>query len=406
MARQKNPIPVPRLVSDATGLWHVSFTDPAKGYTKKRSTGTRDRAEAEQKMKAIAADIIAPRPATGTGYSIGELLDQFERAKCEGGKNATFYAVQKLKEYFAGFQPQQLRSDAVWAAYRKWRTQQQNASAPYAATRKTKGKSAGTVKRVSDATACKELAVMRAAINWARRNGMNGLDGVEVHIPDEPTYAVHAYLTSDQVRRLLDGCAEPYTELFVLIALATGARMAAILGLQWSDVYWPGGAPPSDDDAEIAAAVSDTLAVFDPDKLASFDFRLRDDREPLRFNMGRGRGNKRRPTGSVSRTNGRLYIALLRAWQERDPDCPHVIQHRGKRLLTIDLKPSYRRAGLDGLARHVHLLKHTCCSLLVQSGQSYQAVAKMVGTDAKTIERHYGHLSPAHLDTAGEVLSF
>jgi integrase len=404
MARPKLTIPQPRLVEDSSGMLHVSYTHPVKGYTVKRSTGTRDRAEAEKKMPGIAADIINPTPSTGAGYTMGELLDQFERAKCAEGKNTTFYVVQKLKGYFGGFRPQQLRSDAVWAAYRTWRTQQRNSSAPFV-NGKTKGKV--KVKNVSDATACRELAGMRAAINWARRNNVHGLEGVEVHIPDEPAYEVHTYLTRDQVHALLDGCAEPHTELFVLIALATGARMSAILELKWDGVRWPGGNAPADDDgADVLAAIDETLGTFDAAKLRLFDFKTRDDIEPLRFNMGRGRGNKKRPTGGIARTNARLYFALLRAWQERAPGCPYVIQWRGNKIDTISLKAAYARAGLTQFARHNHLLKHTCCSLLVQAGQSFQAVGKMVGTDAKTIERHYGHLSPSHLETAGEVLSF
>jgi site-specific recombinase XerD len=67
--------------------------------------------------------------------------------------------------------------------------------------------------------------------------------------------------------------------------------------------------------------------------------------------------------------------------------------------------PAYVRAGLSRKRRN-HILKHTCCSLLVQAGASFESVAKLVGTRAEMVRKTYGHLSPEHLETVGAVLSF
>jgi hypothetical protein len=103
MARRKLTVPRFTLVQDRKSkLWQVSYTDPETGWTKKRSTGTRDRRAAEQAMPAIVTEITSAKPVDGTNYRLGELLDAFERAKCRNGKNATFYALKPLRAYFAG----------------------------------------------------------------------------------------------------------------------------------------------------------------------------------------------------------------------------------------------------------------------------------------------------------------
>ena len=397
MARQKLTVPRFGLVQDAKSkLWHVSYTDPETGFTRKRSTGTRDRTEAGRLMPAIVHDIAAAKPAKDANFMLGELLNAYECAKCHAGKNATFYALKPLRAFFHGFKPDQL-NDAVWQAYRDQRVKQRSASAAK--------KSKATF--VSDATAVKELNVMRGALTWGRRNGWKGLENVAVHVEDAPDYVVQEYLTYAEAERLLRACVEPHTALFVRIALATGARMSAILELTWDNVVWrfsddqksslPRDVPLPGTNAMWAVNVR-PHAAHDVD----FDIELR---ETLRLDLGRGRGNKRRGTGVVSRGHWRLYEDLRTAYEARDPNCPYVVSYRGKKVGKINLEPAYKRAGLTNYKRRNHLLKHTCCSWLVQGGATFEAVAKLVGTRAETIRKHYGHLSPEHLETAARALA-
>jgi len=388
MARRKLTVPRFTLVRDVTSaIWHVSYTDPATGYTRKRSTGARERSEAERVMPSVVSAIMTAKPLEGTTYKLGELLGAFERVKCRGGKNATYYALKPLCSYFHAFTPDQL-NDAAWMVYREQRTRQKNGSAAF----KARGE-----KLVSDATACKELNVMRAAISWARRNGWKGLENVAVHIEDQPDYAVQEYLTREEARRLVECCIEPHTRLFVRIALATGARMSAILELTWDRINWPVGkrAPVSDNKALYAADI-----VEGGPEDVDFSFEMKDG---LRLDLGRGRGNKRRGTGVIALDNWQLYFDLKSAYDRRGGE--YVVSYRGKKLGKVDLYDAYRRAGLVHYRRRTHLLKHTCCSWLVQAGVSYEAVAKLVGTRAETIRKHYGHLSPEHLEAAARVLS-
>jgi len=178
--------------------------------------------------------------------------------------------------------------------------------------------------------------------------------------------------------------------------------MSAILELTWDQIHWPGGREPMDDTRALVAA-NDRVHPFHG---VDFDDELRPDLEPLRIDLGRGRRNKRRGTGIISRQNGRLYLALKTAWELRELGCDRVISYRGKAVKKINLEPAYKRAQLMHYKRRNHILKHTTCSLLVQAGKRFEEVAELVGTRADTIRKHYGHLSPDHIETAAAVLSF
>lgn len=279
-------------------------------------------------------------------------------------------------------------NDATWQQYRRWRVNQDKAGAAW------KGKG----KKVDDTTAVKELNIMRAALNWGRRNRWPGLTDVKVYLPNSESNPQQGYLSRDEARRLIEGCVEPHTELFVRLALATGARTGALLEVTWDRVHWPVGRSAPVDDGKAFYAVN-VRPHAGPDGV-DFDLELK---EALRLDLGRGRGNKKRGTGVIGLDNVELYRALKEAYERRQSE--HVIEWRGKPIGKIYLDAAYRRAGLTHFRRRKHILKHTCCTWLVQSGASFEAVAKLVGTTAVMIERVYRHLSPAHLATVSKALS-
>lgn len=393
MGRHKNAVPTYRLWRDDRGNWNVTWTHPKTGRTMKRGCGTADEAAARAKMRDIVHEVENP-PAPPT-YTVGTLLAAYVESRQQHDCSATFvHNFTRTREFFAAYAPEQLK-DGAWASYRKWRTGQLVANAA------SKGK-----RPVSDATAVRELNGVRGAISWAQRNGYKGLDNVKVHLPNSASKVRHRYLSRAEAERLIKACIEPHTGLFVRISLATGARMSAVLGLKWADVTFPAsvqGAGPADFHDSF------TMAEY----VASGRIRLSD---IVTLDLGQGRGNKRRGTGVVSPSNWLLWAALVTAYRSRDnrgvpglaatsanPACEFVVNFRGKRLGKVDLTDAYRRAGITGCSQHT--LKHTCCSWLVQAGQSYENIAKLIGTSARTIEKHYGHLSPKHLATVGDVLS-
>src|SRR5690606_29945720 len=96
----------------------------------------------------------------------------------------------------------------------------------YAETRRSIGR--------ADATILKEINVVRQALNWRK------IGGASFEAPPAPQPR-DRYLTKDEYRRLLDGCAQPHVRLFVVLALATAARKAALLQLTWDRVDFDRG---------------------------------------------------------------------------------------------------------------------------------------------------------------------
>src|SRR5207253_7507157 len=93
-----------------------------------------------------------------------------------------------------------------------------------------RGRSAGTVRR--------ELGVLRAAINYAHKNGRITRP-VAVELPDRPEPR-DRWLTRTEAARLIRAARTPqarlYLPLFILIGLYTGRRKQAILSLRWPQV--------------------------------------------------------------------------------------------------------------------------------------------------------------------------
>lgn len=397
----KLKVPKPTLVQAKSGLWMVSYTCPIKGYTKKYSTGTRDRKEAEARRKVIELEITSP--VRGTAYTVGELLTAYMVERAGENVDNIDHALAPLRDYFAAFKADQL-NDRTWTAYRKWRTAQQVKSA---LAKNVKFKT----RYVADSTAVKELNIMRAAVNWGGRNGWRGLENVRIHIKNAPQTARHDWLTREEAKALIKACVEPHTCLFVRLALATGARMSAVLGLTWDNITWPSGRNVPHDASDLLA-----VNVVEHPETQTIDYDMKEmhvrDAEVtfdlamaagLRIDLGRGRGNKRRGTGVIAPNNTPLYDALLEAYNRRRSE--HVIEWRAGGIDKITLTAAYRRAGLAHKKQKNHILKHTCCSWLIQDGESLERIAALIGTSPQTIWKHYGHLSVQHLETVGASLT-
>ncbi len=79
---------------------------------------------------------------------------------------------------------------------------------------------------------------LRAAFNWAERQGLIGNNPINKVTSPKPARPDHPALSLEEVKFLLRVIREKYTRYYtlILLALTTGLRESEILGLRWSDV--------------------------------------------------------------------------------------------------------------------------------------------------------------------------
>lgn len=241
------------------GKYALSFTHLERGTTVYRSLGTDDKATAERRKSALVRDILQElyggKAPAHNDYFAGEMLAAYEKRRGTD-KDSTYYALKPLRHFFGGFKVSQLRNDDIWNDYRVWRI----------GCDQTRAMSVGSGMKVSDATACRELRTMRAAINWARRNGWDGLQDVKVYVPNASHDAIDDHLTRGELKAPLKACTTLHQRLYVRLAVATGARMSVILNLKWEDVRWPQNRRSPDEPADMTPTsftTDESIEYFD-----------------------------------------------------------------------------------------------------------------------------------------------
>jgi integrase len=100
----------------------------------------------------------------------------------------------------------------------------------YCVCRKEIGRKDGTIRT--------ELGRLRSALKWAEKKGLI-TKAPAIWRPPMPAPR-DLRITQSQAIRILSACQTPHVRLFVILALTTGARTAAILGLTWHRVDFDG----------------------------------------------------------------------------------------------------------------------------------------------------------------------
>lgn len=297
---------------------------------------------------------------------------------------------------------------AAWQAYRTWRGAM---NVDNAGSRAAKVQ---VPKPIKDSTIKRELNALRGAIIWGRDRKWAGLPGegeMKLKGFDDDASHKHHFLTRAEFSRILDALHEtPHLQLFCLISVATAARMSAVLELKWSAVSIGGAedmwTPMGDSPLALAAYVEGSgepkepvVAVRRGDMMVA-PIRATHDwtvvrRAPITFDLGRGRGNKKRGSGYVDFSNKRLYLALSDAHRNRRTE--YVIEWRGAGIKSVDLSDAFERAEIPKAKRDLRILKHTCCSWLRQAGTDWKDMAALTGTSEETLRRHYAHIAPENL---------
>jgi integrase len=204
-----------------------------------------------------------------------------------------------------------------------------------------------------------ELSRLRACLHWARQRKHLATE-VYVWVPSAGQ-SRDRVLGVDEIHRLLSGAmaGDPHIMLFVVLAITTGARHAAILDLTWDRIDWVAGTIQYDEN-------------LPPD--------------PMSKSWRKGRATV--PMNAMSRQ------ALELAFRGRQTE--FVIEHGGRRLLSVreGFANAVRRAGISGRVTP-HTLRHTIATMTNDAGIDIRQVAGLLGhRDSRTTDAVYTHNDP------------
>lgn len=213
----------------------------------------------------------------------------------------------------------------------------------YATARKKAGKAASTIRT--------ELEFLRACLRFRYGASTPSLWMPPGSKPRE------RYLTKEEANRLLAAIETPHVRLFVTLALATGARMTAILDLTWDRVDFEHG-----------------TADLNP--------------------AGREATNKRR---TIVKLNSRALDALREAKEAALTD--HVIEYAGAPVKSVK-KAVASAARRSKVTCSPHVFRHTAGVWMANAGVPMEKIAQALATTVRIAEKHYARFSPSYLQEA------
>lgn len=186
-------------------VWHQD------GKRRRHSLGTADRSSAESAARAF----WQRREIGGEAHTVGEAVRAYLKAK---------KAMLSIK-----------RAEVAWKAAEGFWDKLPIARVDIKAAEDYRTRRA----HCRAITVRNELAVIRAALNWAAKHKMIGAAPF-IQMPKLPASKV-GYLSKPDFRKLVDGAGRPHVALFMKLAVATGARSNALLDLTWDQVDFRSG---------------------------------------------------------------------------------------------------------------------------------------------------------------------
>lgn len=336
------------------GVWLIRDTGRPD-----RSTGTGERRAAES---ALAAYIASRDTVTGTRrpeqMTIAEVLDIYAREHAVGV--AAPQRIGSAIECLLGFWGELSVADVKGETCRR-----------YGKSRIRTFKDEDRPSQpIANGTLRRELNVLQAAINYAHREGYL-LHPARVTLPEKPP-ARDRWLTRDEAARLLwwayRSRSGKHLARFILIALYTGTRKEAILGLR----FMP----------NVSGGWIDV-------ERGLMHRRGADERETKK---------RRKPIPLTNR-----LLAHCSRWQRMG--ARWAVEVDGQRI--GDVKHSFQwareKAGLPDVSPHI--LKHTAITWAMQKGLTVEDAADYFDTSAETIRNTYYHHSPHYQQRALSILN-
>ena len=327
---------------------------------KKVSTGcTADQlGAAEKELENYLAS--RRRPSTGQ-RSLAEILMAdvmnlyaIDIAPTKASRETIYYHIKALTPFWG----EKTLADVKGNTCRKYLESRSGVSSTASSSEKMIGRTSR--RSVSPSTVRRELKSLQAAINhWHRESPLAAVPKVTLPPEGERRERV---LERSEVAAMLRAARRlklNHVARFILIGVYTGTRHDAILRLRWS------------------AAISGGHIDLERGIL-------------YRRGSGERETSKRRPPVSV----GRRLLGFLQRWrrQEQDGELSSVINFHGSPILKMKRAWAHvvREAGL-GRDVTPHVLRHTCASWLLWQGHTIWDVAGVIGADASTVQKVYGH---------------
>lgn len=308
----------PKINGKQSSVWYVVWSE--EGRSCRVSTKASDRRKAEQFLAAYDAALQQPPPEFD--------IDMIVSGYLEEAPGEVHHAVA-VKRLLGALTVEDLSRSRV----RMFHT-----------ARRKEGASDSTINR--------QCRLLRAALEWARKEGWL-TDPPYIDAP-KPAPPRNRFLSRDEFEALYDA-AEPHLRTFLALAVYTGQRASAILGLTWDDID-----------------VENCLVRY------------------------RGGNASKRRTPYVT-MNVPLALALGTAALVRRG--PYVVEWRGMRVASVKkaFKAAARRAGLEDV--RIHDLRRTAASWLLIAGGSFDDAAILLSDDVRTVARHYARFNDTHIRT-------
>lgn len=336
-------------------FWWASYTNGG-GQPTRRSTGIRCETDPEGiKARAIRAQWIleVDTPTSNTSLP-GKTFDQLmllylKGPSAEKRSERDRYSAKRLYPVFTGKVLEDIRGADVRA---------------YIEQRRAECVTAGTIN--------KEIGLLSAAINWARRE-------LEWNIPNpclgrrlvEPA-GRSRWLTRAEATALLQSAEgmnrAPHLVDFIRLGLNTGMRSGEMLELEWRRVDLQAGLIYLEAENQKNGKVGSV---------------------PLNQEAREG------------------LMARARFRSQHCPDSPWVFCNRAGERIACVKTAFYRAVSLAGLEDiHPHDLRRTCGSWLVQAGVPIHSVSALLRhSDIRVTDRVCAHLSPSEIRAAVDTLT-
>lgn len=334
---------------DSPYFW-ASFAD-ANGKRIRRSTGVKTEKEAKAILAKWKLEVHEQKMwGVEPSRTFEELMLRYLTETKENGKKSHTTDLQitrTLKGFFGGIVLNKLGAAGV-NGYIQFRRS----------------------KSVCDSTINRELGLLSAALNYARKHWEWNLSNpVEGRRPPQGKGRIR-WITRSEADRLIQMVSQNRRRMhlreFIELGLNTGMRSQEMLGLSWDKV----------------------------DLTQRLVYLMPEDNKSSRYH-------------SVP-LNDKAFSALIRRANFRAAHCansPWVFAKTdGSRIASVKkgFKAACKDAGIEDFTPHD--LRHTCAAWLVQSGVSLAEIKALLNHTSVQVTEKYAHLAPENVRSAVSVL--